>query len=232
MKTSIFALIFTFGVLYSAKISAQDCQSYYPVKQGTVTETTSYDAKNASTGMTRTTVTSNEATASGGYVVNVKSEAFDTKNVSTGTSEFSYSCKGGTFNVDMKSFFDPKSMSAYQNMDVSIDATEMDMPNNPTVGQTLKEGNLKIKISSGGFPVMNLEIRVFNRKVAALESVTTTAGTFDCIKITYDVETKSIMNITSKGADWFAKETGSIKSETYDQNGKLMTYSLLTKITH
>jgi hypothetical protein len=231
MKTLTFTLFLIFGISFSVTLYAQDCQSYYPVKKGTVTETTSYDAKNATTGMTRTTVVSNESTVSGGYVVEVKSESFDTKNVSTGTNEFAYSCKGGTFEVDMKSFFDPKSMSAYKDMDVSIDAGEMDMPTNPAPGQTLKDGSLKVTISSSGFPIMNLEIRIFNRKVAAIEPVTTTAGTFDCVKITYDVETKSIMNMTTKGADWFAKETGSVKSESYDQNGKLMGYNLLTKIT-
>jgi hypothetical protein len=230
MKRKSFALVIVLNLLFAGMIMAQDCQSWYPLKKGTVTEMTNYNAKNAVTGSARTTVISNE-TSGNGYVVTVKSEEFDAKGTSTGSGEFTYACKGGTFSVDMKSFFDPSTMSAYQNMDVKINASDMEMPSTLTIGQSLKDATLTMNVTSQGFPVMNINIRMFNRKVAAMESVTTTAGTFDCIKITYDVETKSMFNITTKGIDWYAKETGSVKTETYDQNGKLQTYSLLTKIT-
>ena len=229
MKLKFFVLATVITMLIPGIIIAQDCQSYYPVKQGTVTEITNYNSYNYVTGMTRQTVLSNEA-MDNGYIVTVKSEGFDSKYSPTGTSEFTYACKGGKFSINMKSFLDPKSSSAYKNMNATISATDMEMPSSPTVGTSLGEGSVTVAISGSGLPSLNIDIRVFNRKVAATEKVTTPAGTFDCIKITYEVETKSIVNMTTKGTDWYAPETGCVKSESYDENGKMIIYSQITKI--
>ena len=76
---------------------------------------------------------------------------------------------------------------------------------------------------------MNMNIKILNRKVEASESVNTLAGTFDCYKITYDMEMKSIINITTKGAEWIAKGVGVVKTEQYDKKGNLTGYTLLSK---
>ncbi len=230
MKKKIMMLIALLGCTGLSTLVAQNCTAYYPVKQGTITEVTSYDAKSKVTGSTQSTVISNTSTADG-YVVTIKSESFDTKGVSSGSGEYSYSCAGGKFLINMKSFFDPKAMAAYKDMDVTMDATDIDMPVNPTVGETLKEGSFTMTASSNGFQVMKMTVRMYNRKVAAIETITTAAGTFECIKITYDLSTDAMFKIDTKGAEWYAKEVGAVKTETYDVNGKLMGSSQLTKIT-
>lgn len=210
-------------------LMAQDCVSYYPLKSGMVTEMTTYDGKNKVTGMNRTTVLSNTANATG-YVVNIKSESFDASNVSTGGGEYSYSCANGTFVMSMKNLFDPKNMAAYEGMELTIDATDIDMPSSPVAGQTLKDGSFSMKVVSGGFPVMNMKVRMYNRKVEGIESITTPAGTFECVKISYDLDNETMFKITTKGVDWYAKEVGAVKSESYDSKGKLLGSSVLTKI--
>jgi hypothetical protein len=230
MKKRMIMMMVLLGTMSLATLNAQTCTAYYPIKQGTITEMTSYDAKGKVTGSSRSTVLTNVGTADG-YVVNIKSESFDDKGVASGSSEYSYSCAGGKFLINMKGFFNPATMAAYKDMDLTIDATDIDMPSNPTVGEVLKEGTLTMKASTNGFQVMNMTLRMYNRKVAAIETITTSAGTFECIKITYDMETSGMFRLLTKGVEWYAKEVGAVKTESYDANGKLTGSSQLTKIT-
>jgi len=125
----------------------------------------------------------------------------------------------------------PSVLAAYKDMDVTLDATEIDMPSNPTVGESLKEGSLSMTVSTNGIQVMKMTIRMYNRKVAAMESITTSAGTFDCFKLSYDMETSGMFKMVTKGAEWYAKEVGAVKTESYDAAGKLTGSSQLSKIT-
>jgi hypothetical protein len=72
-------------------------------------------------------------------------------------------------------------------------------------------------------------VNLSNRKCAAIESVTTPAGTFECYKITQDVEAKAIVKVLATDITWLAEGVGVVKSESYDKKGKLMGSSQLTK---
>jgi hypothetical protein len=97
-------------------------------------------------------------------------------------------------------------------------------------GDLLKNGDMKIAFSSGGMTIMNMSFSVTNRKVEAVESVTTPAGTFDCYKISFDVATKMMVNVKTKGVEWYAKGVGMVKTETYSTDGKLLGSNILTSI--
>jgi hypothetical protein len=81
-----------------------------------------------------------------------------------------------------------------------------------------------------------MKINITNRVVASQESVTTAAGTFNCYKITQDFKMENIVMgmtipITMKSIEYYAAGTGMVKSQSFDKNGKLAGYTLLTKIT-
>jgi len=81
-----------------------------------------------------------------------------------------------------------------------------------------------------------MKINITNRKVVSSETITTTAGTFTCFKVTQDilVETTTMgipMKMNSKSTDYYSAGTGLVKSEYYNKNDKLTGYSELTKIT-
>lgn len=230
MKKIAVSILFVTTLVGIKPLVAQDCTSYFPVKTGVVTEMTSYDGKNKATGLSRTTVLSNETTADG-YVVKIKSEEFDTKGVLKNNGEYSYSCAGGKFIFSMKNLFDKQNSTAYEGMDVVMDATDIDMPTQPVAGTVLKEGSFTMTVSSNGMQIMKMKTRMYNRKVEAVETITTSAGTFECIKITYDLETDAMFKIVTKGVEWYSKEVGAVKAESYDANGKLLGSSQLTKIT-
>jgi hypothetical protein len=88
-----------------------------------------------------------------------------------------------------------------------------------------------MNVSNQGMTMMNMVTKISNRKVDAMEEITTPAGKFNCAKISYDVETKMMMLIHMKGIQWISQKVGVVRSESYDQKGKLVGYSVLASIT-
>ena len=76
---------------------------------------------------------------------------------------------------------------------------------------------------------MRLTINITNRKVVGVESVTVPAGTFECFKITYDMETKLGFKASSSAVQWLNKGAGSVKTESYDKKGKLLGTTVLNE---
>lgn len=62
------------------------------------------------------------------------------------------------------------------------------------------------------------------------EQVSTTAGKFDCVKISYLKRTKIVLKSTNvRVTEWYAKGIGLVKSETYDMEGSLKAKTMLVK---
>ena len=140
------------------------------------------------------------------------------------------SCEDGIFKMDMKNFIDEETMKSFEGMEVTMDATDLDYPAVLAPGQTLKDGNITMKVTSQGIPVMTLVVRVFDRKVEAIEDVTTPAGTFSCYKMSSTIETKTMFTVVAKSTDWIVRKVGTVRSETIDKNGNLTGYTVLTAI--
>lgn len=61
--------------------------------------------------------------------------------------------------------------------------------------------------------------------------MTTPAGTFECVKITEDVDSKmAFVNTTGKNKSWYAKNIGLVRQEVFDEKGKLLVRQELVKI--
>ena len=75
------------------------------------------------------------------------------------------------------------------------------------------------------------EINISGAAYMGNETVSTTAGKFDCIKISYLKRTKIVLKTTTlRITEWYAKGIGLVKSEAYDTKGKSYGKTLLTKI--
>lgn len=226
MKTITLTLAFI-GIIFQS--FSQDCVFYCPVKEGTQTETKHYTAKDKIQSTDKQTILSKKVNGNN-VAITVKSESYDDKDKLQYNKDLTFECKNGVFYFDMKNLLDPQSMAGYKDMDVKITASNLEMPSAPVAGTSLADGSMQMNISNQGINFMNMNIRVYNRKIEANEKITTPAGVFDCIKISYDVETKMMFKIQTKGVDWFAKEVGTVRSESYDSKGKLAGYSVLTSI--
>ena len=209
------------------QLIGQDCEPYMVVNQGAVREMTSYDKKDKVTGTSVQTV--KEIKTEGNMTEwTINSVSKDAKGKQTSAGDLHMTCEAGIFKMDMKNFIDEETMKGFEGMEVTMDATDLDYPAILTPGMTLKDGNITIKASSQGVPVMTLVMRIYDRKVLALEDISTPAGTFQCYKISQTVETKTIFTIIAKTTDWIAKKVGTVRSETYDKNSNLQGYMILT----
>lgn len=222
-KTMLFLLI----VLLFGGVQAQDCDGYFPVKSGAFIETKSYDAKGKLTGTNQQTILSVDPLASG-VSLKVKSEQFDKKDEPISSQVLEMRCENGVFYMDMKNFLDPTTMEGMKDMEMTVDGLDLEYPGVLQVGQTLKDGEINISFSSGGMPIMKMSVKMYNRKVEALDNITTPAGTFECFKLSYDMDVRSIMKMTVKATQWVTKHVGAVKTESFDKNGKLVSSSLLT----
>jgi len=229
-KLLIYSILLTSALFINQNLKSQDCDFYFPLDKGSKIETTDYDKKGKVTGVGTATIL--ESTNSiGSQSVKVAAEYKAAGSDSIFKTEYSVKCENGQYYVNMNSFLDKNALSGYQNMDITVDAEQMTMPANLTAGQVLGNGRVTAKIASSGINLMTLNTLITNRKVDGFESVTTPAGTFDCVKISYDMEVKVMFKVNMKCTQWYAKNVGAVKTETYDKKGKLETSSMITKIS-
>jgi hypothetical protein len=160
----------------------------------------------------------------------VKSEFYDKKDKLVMTQTYSLHCKQGNFYVDMESLMSPEIFGAYESMEVEVNTEDLQFPAQAKAGTTLPDGVLTAKISSSGIAILTLQIQVTDRKVEGMEKVTTAAGTFDCIKLSQTVETKSVIKSSIRSVDWYARDTGPVRSESFNKSGKSMGYTELTNL--
>jgi hypothetical protein len=226
--TLLFAVIMGLSGLSST--NAQNCEAYFPFKKGTVIEMTHYDAKDKVTGTSRQTVVDLKESGSG-FEATLKLESSGTKKDEKFESEYTVKCDQGILKVEMNQYLSPEMIGSLEGMEMEVSGDELELPEKLSLGQTLDDGEITIKVMNQGMAMMNMAVKVFNRKVEAKEQITTPAGTFDCFKLSYDVESKVMLKVTSKGEEWIAEGVGVVKSATYSKSGKLTGYSIVTGIT-
>jgi hypothetical protein len=228
MKNTKILCVIIFAITQSVIAKAQDC-SFYSLSEGMVTAYQNLDAKGklASTNRSTCLSVSNVGTSK---VYRMKSEFADAKNNNQSTKEYGMKCEGGEFFVDMQSLVDPKSMEAFKGMEISIDSKDLIYPSGLAAGQVLPDANITISAGTGGVSILNLIIKVTNRQVVGPESVTVPAGTFECFKITYDVETKMMFKVNATVAEYVNMGVGMVKTETFDKKGNIAGTTLLVEL--
>jgi len=217
---------FVFILFTSFSLFAQNaCSKYYVFKEGVKFEMTTYNNKDKQTGIVKyevKNVTGNTAI--------LKNELFDAKGKPVMSSEFGLICDDKGISIDFKSLMNNQVFEQFKEMDMDLDisGTNIQIPNNLSPGQTLPDAELIMTMSMASVTI-KMEIKITNRKVVGNETISTSAGTFDCILITSDRELKMGMNRTISSKQWLAEGVGMVKSEEYDKKGNLVSKSILTK---
>ncbi len=227
MKKSVLSFVIM-SMLFAYAAKAQDCVYYFPTTEGASVETSSYDAKGTLTGTSVQRVVKKEVSGDQ-TTITIASDTYLANGTKNGNTTFQYYCKAGVFYLDMKKILDPALINQYKDKGINIKATDCAIPGTLTVGEALPETSVTMEISDEGVPMMAFKIKIYNRKVEAVETVKTNMGDYQCYKVAYDVETNMGMIIKTKGAEWYAKNVGTVKTEYYDAKGKLMSYTLMTK---
>ena len=147
-----------------------------------------------------------------------------------GRTELSYLLKNGVLYTDPTQFF-----SQSQNATMKyVNELKQDIifPVNPKIGEKLEGCSMKCYLEGeDGEKGILMTATISNRIVAAKESITTPAGTFECLRYDYDV-TNEIMGRKMKSfvRAWYAKDYGMIKLEMSLEGKKIISNFVLERI--
>jgi hypothetical protein len=208
-----------------------NCSKFYPFSEGAMSQLTMYNAKGKMQGMVEYYI--NNVTSTGdATVANMSMKLIDKKGNEIQGSEYEATCKDGVVSIDFKSLMNQGMMAAYgEEMDYDITGTNLDIPNDLSVGQSLPDAEIIIKMSMSGMN-FNMSTIITDRKVLDKESITVPAGTFDCYVITQTTRIKSMAaNQSRTSKQWIAEGVGFVKSEDYNKKGKIANTSLLTAVS-
>lgn len=195
--------------------TSQDCTNYLFLQNNKTIEMTIYNKKGEPAGK-QVYIVSGYKNSGGITSATVNSEMFDKKGKSIIKSVNNVQCKAGVMMMDMKMNI-PQGQQ-FGNTDAKAQNVYLEYPAVMSIGETLKDGHMELETDSKGMK-QTLTMDVMNRKVEGKESVTTSAGIWDCYKIT----SNSKMKITTMGigipinmdaTEWYAPGFGIIKTES------------------
>ena len=231
MKKSI-TLIAAFVLAFNFTIAQNSCSKFYPMEEGTSFQYTNYDKKGKTEGVLNYTISS--VTDNGSSTTATFDMKFvDKKGKDVFNSDYNITCENGVIRIDYKSLFPSEMMQQYTEMGIEMDitGTDIEIPNDLSVGQELADANVSIAMSMSGIK-MNTTVNQTNRKVEKKETITVAAGTFDCYLVTETNISKTMgANIEMNTKQWLAEGVGMVKQESYKKNGNLMSRMELTKFS-
>lgn len=211
---------------------AQDCMGL-PMKTGASYEMSMYDGKDKPTGTMLYTV-KNVRKEGSSTIVDVETQMTSAKGKAMPSGLLHYTCTGNEVVVDMSGFGGGN--PAMKDMEVKMVNNDIAYPRTLKSGSTLKDGTLKTEAYNNGTKMMEMTMSMTNRQVGDKETVTTSAGTFDTHKVSSDLNMESkmmgipirrVMRTVSYRNDDLLFD---VKNESYDKNGKLIGYTVLSKV--
>lgn len=212
-----------------ASYSFAQCNAYYVIKKGTSWTISNFNAKGKLQGKTIQKVTEYKGT-SNGFEATIDITSVDDKGEQYLAGSTTLICEDGVIYFDLEDMLPDEAMKSIESFDVSVDGTNLELPNNMEAGQSLKDAQLTMNVDATPLK-MKFIVNVTERKVEAEESIKVPAGSFDCFKISQKIYTKTMVKVESSSTEWYAKGVGMVKSETYNKKGKMVGYSLLTAYT-
>ena len=211
------------------------CGKLILFKKGAVIEGTSYDAAGKETSKTTTTVT--DVKNEGGILTATSMGLMHSTATGDKTMNLIYKCDGNNLYMDINSM-----LQNFEGLNhIKGDIKPLQFPLNISVGQKLPDASYTVSIDKG--VKMDITSTYKNRTVTALEKITTTAGSWNCYKVTTDIDsdvqgldatTKKIMDAVKDKmkmsmAMWYHPEMGIVRLEMYHA-GKVNVRTDITSV--
>ena len=161
------------------------------------------------------------------------------KSRPTTTSSNTIKCTGSALQLDMKLMLPEGPPTRFSNAQVSGDGGILEYPLRMKTGDTLKSANMVLSTNnnnggpggpsgppSGPPPPPNpfgqgstLTMWVYGRKVVGQDTVSTSGGSWKCVKISYKEKVSFKVgpfptNINIEGTEWYAPGIGIVKTQT------------------
>lgn len=215
---------------FTSLYTQTDCRPYVPQEEGSTWIIDHFSGKDkkisSSVFNLKEVVTEGDVIT---YRINTKS--LDKKGKEDFESEYEATCKNGVFFINMEFMLSNMNLEAYKDMDMTMDASDLEFPDfaNPSPGP-LNDADMNMQIS-GPLP-MNIDVLLYDRECLGTETITTPAGTFDCIKVSQNSKINMVITMETSSIEWYAENIGLVRSESYNRRGKLTSYSELKSITN
>jgi len=229
-KMSLVYVLFIFGMTaYS-----QNCNFYFPLEENKGVVYENYDNAGNLQGSQEMKV--KKVTSHSDHVeASLSSKQYDSNNHLIHQGEFGVKCIGNKIVIDIKSILDPNMIEGFEGMEILMENDDIVIPADLSTGQQLPDARVYMKVSAGGMLVTELTFTLKNRNVLSKEKVNVPAGNFDTFKISYDfiLETKAMgmeSKMVFKNIEYHSANIGMIKSQTYDDQDKIISSTLLSKI--
>lgn len=230
MKNLLLLLI----CFFPARLMAQDCLGM-TFKPGMGYEMQSFSAKDKPNGR-MTYLVRNVSKEGGATLIEIEFQAFDEQNKARqAPSKINYTCTGDELVADLSGMAMGNGQ-APKDTEMKIKANKLQYPRTLSDGQKLPDGQMEVDFYKNGAVMVEMTMLMTNRLVGPKESLTTPAGTFEVNKVSADMDMKSrVMGIgipmSMKSVSYRAVNTiFDVRTETYNKNGKLMGYTVLTKV--
>ncbi len=213
---------------------AQSCMGF-TFKTGTSYELATFSGKDKPTGRINYHV-DNVKTQGGSTTMDITATFSEESGKQRPPYTIHYTCTGNELIADMSGMMQGMPGLGSKDMEMKLKANRLAYPGKLSVGSKLSDGQMEADMLSGGNSMMTMNMTMTNRQVNSQESITTPAGTFNAYKITADISLDNrAMGIpirsSLKSVSYRTNELlFDVKSETYNKNGKLMGYTMLSKI--
>ena len=124
--------------------------------------------------------------------------------------------------------YDPQSMvgQVMQGMQVTVEGTPFTLPAGAKVGDTFPDYNIVMNVAG-----LKTTSNVTGQKVVAEETLNVDGRSIECVVVEQTTSTKVLgMNQSGTQKTWYGKGYGSVKLETYNAKGKLVSGNILVGI--
>lgn len=226
MKNLLLIVIILFS---SILVKAQNV--FFPTKEGTVLEYKTFDKKDKEINMVRYTIT--HVKSSGENMdITYFVESMDPKDKTVFKEELTIHKKGDKLYLDMSKFLNKAAFQQGGELpaEIQITGNEMEIPSNLEPGGALANANVEMAMIMG-YLNLKMSAKITERMVESFGNITVKAGSFDAYKISSKI-TANVLGMKSSSSvnEWYARGVGIVKSETYDKNGNLQSYTELVKL--
>ncbi len=224
-------LLVFISFIFTGSVYAQEqCSTYFPFKEKTVLGYSYFDQKDKLTGKSVHTVEEITSHQDGSLSASIQIQNQDRKGNEISSASYKVLCENNTLTMDIIEVMAPNMKASLENMEIDISGDAFVLPSDLKQGQELPDVHTQIKAGTNGITIITMAIDHTNRVVEGMEKISTEAGNFDCVKLTYNVGLNMLISKNYRIVSWYSKDIGLIKQETYNKRGQLESKTELTGI--
>jgi hypothetical protein len=206
-----------FSVLGTSYAFSQKCSDYFFLQNNKTIEMTISNKKGKETGKLIYNISN--VTNKGSIVsATINSDFIDKNGKSISKATNSIQCDKGTLMMDMKMFIPSAQQAQMGDVSATGAVNYLEYPAAMKEGDALKDASFDMDFKSQSGLGGHISIDMTNRKVEGKETVTTPAGTWNCVKITYHSKMVFKMGIgipmNTDVTEWYAPGFGVVKTES------------------